>query len=412
MYIDLKLNKYFIEPESKYICFSTCLFEQKKYIRDILNGNKFIKKNLTKINYFIKSLKKISNLLTNEYYPDNFYLRLYYNSKVIQNKKYNDLINLLKKNKKVQLIEYSIDDLFNSLIGTLVRFYTFFDEESKNIEYTICIDSDKVYNNKIIEIFEDFKKTNNLVYGISRLYYTPNHINDYQDTNDLFDFVKLIANFIIVKKNKIFNKKYWNRYFHNFYKQNDLMYLLNYNTFKEYSINSILNKNINNFHPYSIFQYGIDELWINFVLKKILLINNKKDKLDIYLCDITKINKKIIDNPKYQFDDYIKFLLKIKEYFEYNHIINSNILDYFIKDCSFLKIKSYNELIKFIDQLIYNFIIADKRSIKILVSFYNNIKKNKYLEMIYLDNNTKYIIKNYRDLHNKVGKYLIGELEF
>ena len=152
MYINLKLTKYFIEPENKYICFTTCLFGKKKYIRSILSGNKYIKQNLAsnKKIIFIDNLIKINNALINGYYPDNFYLRLYYNDKIIKNKKYNDLLNILKENKKIQLIKYEVDNLFDPLIGTLIRFYTFFDNESKNIEYSICIDSDKFYNKKFI----------------------------------------------------------------------------------------------------------------------------------------------------------------------------------------------------------------------------------------------------------------------
>jgi hypothetical protein len=414
MYINLKLTKYFIEPENKYICFTTCLFEKKKYIRSILSGNKYIKQNLAsnKKIIFIDNLIKINNALINGYYPDNFYLRLYYNDKIIKNEKYNDLLNILKENKKIQLIKYEVDNLFDPLIGTLIRFYTFFDNESKNIEYSICIDSDKFYNKKFIEIFNNFKKTNKLIYGISRLYYSAEHNDDYQDSNDFFSYITLIGNCIIVKKDKIFKKEYWDKYFNNMFKQNDLIYILNYNTFRKYTLNSIINNDINNSYPYYSFDYGIDELWINFVLKKILLINNAKDMLDIYLCDIKKIFIKNIKNEdKHKLGDIIKFFIRMKIYFNYNNIVNNNIFKYFIKDCTFLKIKSYDNLIKFINKLIYNFKNKNKDSVKMLMLFYKNIKQNKYLDLIYMNNNMKYIICNYKDLNKKVGKYLYGEFE-
>ena len=403
MYINLKLTKYFTEPENKYICFTTCLFYKKKYIRNIVSGNKIIKKNLAtnKIRIFIDSLIKISNSLINGYYPDNFYLRLYYNDKIIKNKKYNNLLNILKENKKVQLIKYEVNPLFDDLIGTLVRFYTFFDDESKNMEYSICIDSDQFYNKKFIKIFNNFKKTDKLIYGFTRLYYNTDHNDDYQDSNDFFNFITLIANCIIIKKDKIFKKEYWERYFHNMFKQNDLMYILNYNTFRKYTLNSILNKDINNFHPYSSFDYGIDELWINFVLKKILTINNAKNMLDVYLCDITYSHK----NNKILYEKFIKFLNKIKIYFTYNNIVNKNIFKYFIKECTFLKIKSCKELIKYVDNLAFNFKNINENSLKYLLSFYKNIKENKYLDLIYIDNNIKYIIYNYNFLYKKLKKY-------
>ena len=413
--INLKLTKYFKEPDNKYICFSTCLFKKEKYIRSILSGNKYIKQNLAtnKIIIFINSLTKISNSLINGYYPDNFYLRLYYNDKIIKNKKYKDLLNILKENKKVQLIKYEVNPIFDPLIGTLVRFYTFFDDESKNIEYSICIDSDQVYNKKFIEIFDNFKKTDKLVYGLTRLYYIPYHNNDYQESNDFFNFINLIGNCIIVKKDKIFKKEYWDKYFNNIYKQNDLMYVLNYNTFRKYTVDSIINKeDINNFHPYTSFDYGIDELWINFVLKKILLINNAKDMLDVYLCDFTNVyNKNIKNIDNHKFGDIIKFFIKIKMYFTYNKNINNNIFKYFIKDCNFLIKKSYKELIKYIDYLSSNFKNKNKDSLKILLSFYKSLQENRYLDLIYIDNNIKYIIYNYKYLYKKVGRYLYGEFE-
>jgi len=413
MLIKLKLNKYFIEPKNKYVCFTTCLFYKKKYIINILNGNKLIKKNMSynKKNNFIENLIKINESLLNGYYPDNFYLRLYYDKNILKIKKYKDLLTILKKNKKVQLIEYEIDNIFDPIIGTLIRFYTFFDQESKNLEYSICVDSDQFYDKKYIDFFKKFVKTKKLIYTMTRLYYTPSHSDDYQESNDFFNFIKLIANFIIVKKNKIFKMEYWEKYFVNMFKQNDLMYILNYNSFKKISLNSVTsnnNTNNTNYNEYSIFNYGIDELWINFVLKKILIINNLKNMLDVYLSDPTtlsnsKINKNKNFNMFLQYSQaFYKFLIRLKLYFKYNNLVNSKIFKYFIEECTFLKIKSYNQLIKYVDYIKYNFENKNKNSLKILLLFYKILKKNKYLNMIYIDNNIKYIICNYKFLYTQI----------
>jgi len=405
MKINLKLKKYFTEPGHKYNCFTACLFQKKKILKSVLSGKKYITQDLTKdrMDSFIKTLTKISDSLINGYYPDNFYLRLYYNNKIIKNKKYKKLLNILKQNKKVQLIKYEVDDLFDPLIGSLIRFYTFFDDESTNIEYSISIDSEDFLNNKFIKLFDNFKKTNKLIYGISQLYYIPPHDNDYQTDNDFFNFIMLIANCIVVKKDKIFKREYWDKYFINMFEQNDLMYILNYNTFRNFSINSITKTKIKDINPYSLFEYGTDEIWINFLLKKILLLNNSKDMLDVSL-----------PKTKYLFTNKIevtyKTIYKIKLYFTYNNSINNNVFKYFIKDCKFLKIKSYNELIKYVDNLKYISKNNNKDSIRILLLFYKNIKKNKYFNLIYMDNNIKYIINNYKYIYNKVEKYYISEL--
>jgi hypothetical protein len=405
--INLKLTKYFTEPEEKYICLTACLFIKKKNIRNVLVDKKYQPENFSKKNNlynYIKTLTKISDSLINGYYPDNFYLRLYYNDKIIKNKKYNDLLNILKENTKIQLVKYEVNNLFDHLIGTLIRFYTFFDDESKNIEYSISIDIDMFLNKKFIDIFNNFRKTNKLVYGLIRLYYNPEHNGDNQSDSDFFNFIFLIANCIIVKKDKIFKTEYWDKYFINMYEQNDLMYILNYNTFKSFTFNFIRDKNIKNIKTFTSFNYGTDEIWINFVLKKILLINNSKNMLDVYLC-----------NTKYLFSNErgksYEVIMKMKLYFTYNNSVNNNIFKYFINDCNFLKNKSYNELLKYIDNLADYFKYNDnKDSIKILLLFYKNIKNNKYFDLIYMDNHIKYIINNYNFLYKKIKKYSMLEL--
>jgi hypothetical protein len=95
-----------------------------------------------------------------------FYLRLYYDESVLNNKTVTDsefikntekhwkpLFDKMKTNKYIQLCKYEMKDLkidpynHNGVIGTILRFVPFLDlPENKNIDNVICSDIDLSYN--------------------------------------------------------------------------------------------------------------------------------------------------------------------------------------------------------------------------------------------------------------------------
>jgi hypothetical protein len=380
--------KYYTEPTKKYTCLSTSLFHKGEYIKvskDLKPYN--IASEKTKL--FYNNLNKVNELLLNNIYPENIYFRIYYDKSIFEIELYNELFKLLKKNPKIQLIEYNCkyfksNDKHIDLFGTLLRFHAIFDEDSKKMDYCVFVDCDNILTDKFFIVFEEFKKSKKLVYACTKITQLNFNSIDSNESNDLFDFIYLLGGLTMIKKDKIFKPLYWDLYFNKMFDQKDLMNIFNYIDFKRYSFMSLLKKDEIRSPSYYSFSYGVDEIWLNFLIKKILKINNKKDKLGIYFTNDYRFN----------------FLLnKLIEQFEYNNIINTEELNLFIKNCNFLQNKNYNNLIKYT-----NDVIKDRRDISVIY-FFNNIKKNYYYNRIYIQNNIRYIIENVSDLLNKRGKY-------
>jgi hypothetical protein len=389
-----QFTKYFKEPTKKYVCLSTSLFFKEKYIK-VSKDLKPYNATENKVTAFYNNLKETERMLSDGTYPDHFYLRIYYDKTVFKIEKYKELFKKFKTNPKIQLIEFNCD-YFKSdntfhidLFGTLLRFYTIFDNESVNMKYCIFSDSDNIFTEHFFTIFKDFEKSKKLVYTFNRINQIGFHGNDYMENNDFFDFIYLLGGLTIIKKNKIFNIKYWTKYFDNMFEQNDLMYIFNYIDFKRYAINGILNKTELKPQSYYSFNYGSDEVWLNYVIKKILIDHKKKDKLDAYILN------------DYQF--YV-LLNRLNDLFKYNSIVNIEEFKIFLNDCHFLKEKNkekedknYYDLSKYINQ-----IQNDKNK---TIQFFNELKKNDSFHRIYIQNNIKYIIMNIEFLLSKRGQY-------
>lgn len=395
-----KFTKHFTEPKEKYICLSSCLFYKESYIK--------VSKNLTtynasekKVKSFITNLTRTIENLTNGTYPSNYYLRLYYDQSIFKQKDYKKMIELIQKHKKVQLVEYKCDTFLTNqnvhmdLFGTLVRFYTIFDNESPNMEYCIITDLDNFIESKFYEIFDECRKKDYLVTCFNGINQVSFHNNDFNTTFDKFEFAYLIAFLIIFKKDPIFSPKIWDQYFNHLFEQNDLMYVFNYIDFKRYAINSILKKDQLKPQSYYSFNYGADEIWINYVIKKILRDNNQKDRLYSYMV------------KDYKLDIVVKRLMDL---FEYASIVNKEEFTLFLKNISFLEKKNITNLKSYMNQLL----TQKKNNNTKIIEFFKQIRTNPFFNRIYLQSTIKYIIMNIEELIKDRGKYnrtqIISEL--
>jgi hypothetical protein len=397
-----ELIKHYTEPTHKYICLSTSLFIQSKYIKAISNirsttaGNK----NVTdaKLNLFYKNLLSIAKNLIDGTYPKNYYLRIYYDSTLFNNVKFTKMIKLFKTHPKIQLVEYSCNkyksinnnnnsNIHINLFGTLMRFYSIFDPESPNMKCCICIDADNTYTKQFINIISKFYKSDKLVYAINRINQISFHADDYiTETPNMFNFTYLLAGAIAIKRNDIFNISYWNKYFDNMFMQNDLLYKYNYLDFKRFGINHVTDNNLNTNSYYS-FHYGTDEIWINYVIKKILIDNNSQHLLDCYIVN----------------DYSLQILLKLfNKMLLYNNNINPFQFNLFLSNCNFIPNKSLNSLTKYI-------LNTNKNEIHALFKL---IIDNPYFNNIYLPSNLKYIIINFNTLIRMRGKYSYNQLTY
>ncbi len=395
-----KFKKHFEEPKEKYVCFSTVLFYKEKYIKTTRNTKskgdlKVVNLAKNKIKSFIFHITETIKKFIDGTFPDNFYLRLYYDKSLFKLKIYEKLFKTLKekKNKRIQLVEYECETFKNSknnhidLFGTLMRFYSIFDPESVNMEYCILIDADSNYGNNFIKVFNDFKKSNKLVYTVSKLTQIPFHSNDFMNNkNELMNYIYLLAGLVYIRRDPIFDIKYWKLYFDKMFEQNDLTYIYNYLDFKRFYMG--LKIKFNNLpQSYSSFFYGTDEIWLNYVLKKILIDNNQEDKIGCYY---TKDY-----DPSF-------VLIKFKEFLEYAYERNFEQLNLFIKNCDFLgdiKERNYENFNSFINKFLdkKNFKNKKNNSNKIL-QFFKNIRKNKYFNRFYLQSNIRYFINHHEEL--------------
>lgn len=315
----------------------------------------------------------------------------------------------MRNHSKVQLVEYECKDIkYNehthiNLFGTLTRFYSLFDVESVNMEYCIFVDVDNYISREYLNIIDEFMKTDKLVMTVNRLNQISFFENDVMYKDDLFYNIHLLGGMTMIKRDSIFKDSIWNQYFHHLFEQNDLNYVYDYLDFKKNSFYFILNRNNNHIKndelitSYHSFYYGSDEIWLNFVIKKILRENGLEDKLMVY----------------YTKDyDFNIFGMKMKEMIEYNKVVNKDGLRYFFSDMTFVKnnhmtmnkkkkkskdtekrTMNINENVKRMKDEIDNMLNTsfNKRNIK-FISFMKRLSKNKYLNRIYLQSKMKYFI--------------------
>ena len=167
--MNCKFIKHYNEPNQKYNCLSMSLFFIDKYIK-VTKSVKVVNKTEDKVNIFYQNLVETEKRLTNGYYPEDLYLRLFFDKTVYKIEKYVKLFEKFKKNRKIQLVEFNCDNFKTNtgshiaLFGTLIRFYSVFDTASINMNYCILLDADYILTNKFFEIFDKFKKSRFIFY--------------------------------------------------------------------------------------------------------------------------------------------------------------------------------------------------------------------------------------------------------
>ena len=241
------------------------------------------------------------------------------------------------------------------------------------------------FTDNFFNIFNKIEKSKILVYGLNNINQIVFHSNDFMQNDNFYNYIYLIANCVIVKKDKIFNKTYWKKYFDNMFDQEDLMYVFNYLNFKKYSFIKILERNDLKIESYNAFSYGADEIWLNYVIKHILIENNKIDKLGVYL----------VKDYNFNF-----ILFKLIDMFKFNSITNDQFI-LFLSECNFLNNKNIDELVNYIHN-----IKNDNNTLKL----FDYLKKNKYLNRLYIQSNIKYTINNYHKLLESRGELKMKDI--
>lgn len=390
---ECKFKRYFKEPKEKYVCMSISLFVVDEYIKHNKNDRPY---NVLdeKINIFIKNMTLKAKQLLTGYFPKNYYMRIYFDESIKKNKYLNKLLKTFKTYDKIQLIKFECPKFKTNnknhlhLFGTIMRFHALFDKESPNIEMCLFLDADSIYKPKYLEEVNKFYKSNKLVLAFNSFYQlafymmdSPKDINDYS----ILDYVHLPAGLTTIKKKKeIFLESYWNKYLNNLFDQQDLLLVFNYLDFKRFSCP----KNDSNYQKqsYYSFEYGFDEIWLKFVIKKILSDTNNSENIEVLLT--SPYNNKLV-------------LKRIIVFFEYAKNRNKYQFELFIDNCNFLHKKTFEEFKKYILK------IKNDNNLKYL---FEKIVKNKYFKKLYFQDSLKYLMINFNKLISLKKKYFMKDI--
>ncbi len=286
----IKLDKQYTEPTEKYNLLSVCVFR--------------LKNSYKKTQIYSKGLSLLINNFE-KLFPENFYLRIYYDTSVLDNNDDNmiedteniwkPLFEIAKTKKRIQLVKYDIpkyrlNEIYHDgLIGTIMRFLPFFKtKDTKNIGLVITSDIDKntiTGFKKILEYIEVYNKSNTeFLYVTRRCYHT---LERFSKISKYFKIDNPINAGGIITSIK-FPKKLLNDFFTCINNKNNIDKCEYMNSFLEIHKNIVFDKNendplIKNRKSESRFPYGIDELFC-LCLREYLDIN--KIKYVIYLLNI------------------------------------------------------------------------------------------------------------------------------
>lgn len=302
--------KEYNDPKNEYSIISLSLFYMPQYIRQFYNNAR----NVTverQLKFIYNLLSNLHNLEHKFYYP-NWYLRIYYDDSIFKFKHegtyiWEDFYNEYKHHNKLQWINYKCPDFMKNndyhinLFGSIIRFYPFFYKDSK-LKMVISADMDNFYTKDYLSELRNFENSN---YDFN-VFCSKYEVAFYQQKETDCYF----RSGMIASKVK-FDEKYWN------------FILKQLKTFSNKDFSNILN-NLNKeckiirpnraIKSYKNFEYGIDEIIINYYFKKILIAHKYKIRIVRYKpLSCTIFNMFLVYllwNYDYNFSDQVTDILK------------------------------------------------------------------------------------------------------
>lgn len=349
------------EPKEPYICLATCLFIPEKYYRYKTNGSKNDVKERRQISFqknLSEQIKNISKL------SDKYYFRIYYDNSILKDEKWKLFLNIIKNNKKIQLIRFKCskfminDDFHINLFGTLIRMHPYFDEKSNTISVA-TLDADMYLVDKWYETLNNFIKSdeNFLVFQNTSVFSVYKMDYNYRN-NNILDYIFFPFGLLISKIK--FNQKIWNNLHEIIYNDFELREQINYSDFRKKALTKTSEES------YLSFIYGMDEIILNYIFKKIIKKNNYKVKIIWF------------GGQTYKKTFFSRFIIC----FEYNKNMNPEF---------------YNKILKKYPNLLSD-IKNNNNFDKIIIFFKNNFDD---LNKLYINSDLLYFILNYDELKTK-----------
>jgi len=353
-------KRFYTEPKEKYILFSTVLFIPDKYLK--LTYGKIRDERDKKQKLFMDKILILSEQLLNNYFPSNYYLRIYFDESIKTNKLWIDIFKVLLKHPKIQLVKYNCQKFKNEnhykLFGTIIRYQPIF--EKNNTELICVIDADNSFSKNWINEIEKFRKSEKLIHIFQGILEAPFYkmdwnINKKNNIDSIFFRAGMFSTKLKFESNKweeLLNLKEKNQLFRN---------ILNYLDFKKYTFF----KNSNELSFYN-FEYGYDEILINFFFKYIIQIKLN----DILITPFYNYNfEKLFRQRMELFLNYSK--LKYPTYYE--KILN--------KKSNILKLIKYDRFDKLME--ILNTLKSELRNLYLQSDFLNLIENYKEIKEKY-----------------------------
>ena len=263
-------KKEYDEPKEKYNIFSVCVFYMSKYIRFFKNFSKDITEK-RQLQFLYNLTLNIQNV-EQGFFGDNWYIRIFYDKSLFlfrsgNTKPWVDFISMYKNHPKVQFVEFKSTEFLNkhipechlNLFPTMMRLYPIFEKNPLLNVISVC-DADNVITKGLFDELILFEKSSydyqSLCSSYEFSYYKNNSANN-------ADNCYIRCGMLAVKKK--LPEILW---FYVLYQMKEVadedydsllkkLYNYHYELFPEKKIKS-----------YKEFEYGIDEIVLNFYFKK------------------------------------------------------------------------------------------------------------------------------------------------
>jgi hypothetical protein len=374
--------KEYIEPKEKYNIVSFSIFYMEKYTRHYKNYSKDI--SVKRQTAFLYNLVSNINNLENGFFGNNWYFRIYYDKSLFNfliNDKcpWIDFFNKYKDNKLIQFVQFNCDYFMNkdfkshiNLFGTFARLYPLF-EKNDLLETIVVFDADNFITKKYFDEIILFKKSDYDYNSFCSKYETSFYKDDnYYDPDNCYIRCGMLS------VNKKLPEHLWNFILYQLKTYEDKKFADLINKLFIYHTTLMPKKKIK---TYKEFEYGMDEIVLNYYVKKFFINNNFKMRVVRYRPMIMPIINTIISHIEFSYrkNRYIinNFLHKILKN-EYTGNIKNDLKNFNLLYYS----KSLNNDIKLVLTILKNnFDIIKKIGFpKVIIDFVDNVSYNNYIE--------------------------------
>jgi len=376
-------TKKYIEPKNKYNIFSFSIFYMDEYKRFFSDYSKDI--SIQRQKQFLYNLTLNIQNLERGFFGDNWYIRIFYDKSLFKfklgnNKPWDEFIKIYQNNKYVQFIEFKCNEFENknvkdshiNLFGTFMRLYPIF-EKNDLLETVVVFDADNIITKDYFDEILAFKKTN---YHYNS--FCSNYEFSYYKNHNAIDNDNCYLRCGMVSFNIKIPIEIWNY----------ILYQLK--TYDDVKFNDLINK-LYNYHrelmpekkikSYKDFEYGIDEIVLNYYIKKYMDIQKYKLRVVRYRPFIIPMINTIITYMKYNSSnkagrkDVVELILKNILKDDYTGKLNDDLNKFNKLYFNNIKIdSSYQEILPYLEILKKNFELLKQINLpNTLINFIKNI---------------------------------------